>query len=118
MPAHGSKQADINAGSGMKNANLASYAVRYKVNRFLTQNQLDRKTATFCIYCAQIRSVTAKKNQRLAPSGGDWGFFGWNTVPKDATHVVITEANSIRIYVLNAFGNVCNTNRENTMQWQ
>lgn len=28
---------------------------------------------------------------RLDPAGGEWGFFGWHTVPADATEVIITE---------------------------
>ncbi len=29
--------------------------------------------------------------QRLLPKGGNWGFFGWNTVRKDDKEVIITE---------------------------
>jgi twinkle protein len=39
----------------------------------------------------KIRSIKNKANQRLTPAGGQWGFFGWHTVPADAKEIVITE---------------------------
>lgn len=39
----------------------------------------------------KLRSLTAKGNQRLLPSGGVWNFFGWHTIPHDADEIVITE---------------------------
>ena len=39
----------------------------------------------------KLRSLTAKGNQRLLPSGGVWNFFGWHTIPSDADEIVITE---------------------------
>ena len=29
--------------------------------------------------------------QRLDPSGGEWGLFGWHTVATDATEIIVTE---------------------------
>ncbi|MDP2436558.1 MAG: bifunctional DNA primase/helicase, partial [archaeon] len=39
----------------------------------------------------KVRSMTSKACMRLDPAGGEWGFFGWHTVPPEATEVVITE---------------------------
>jgi len=39
----------------------------------------------------KVRAISHKGLQRLDPPGGGWGFFGWHTVPEDATEVVITE---------------------------
>jgi len=39
----------------------------------------------------KLRSLVSKGNQRLLPAGGVWSFFGWHTVPPDATELVITE---------------------------
>lgn len=39
----------------------------------------------------KARSVRTKSGMQLLPKGGRWGFFGLNTVPEDATEVVLTE---------------------------
>jgi len=39
----------------------------------------------------KARSLSNKAWQRLDPPGGCWGFFGWHTIPPDATEIVITE---------------------------
>ncbi|CAM9302975.1 unnamed protein product [Chrysoparadoxa australica] len=39
----------------------------------------------------KARSITNKGWQRLDPSGGRWGLFGWHTIPPEATEVVLTE---------------------------
>lgn len=39
----------------------------------------------------KVRSLSAKKNMRLLPKGGSWGFFGWHLVPLDAKSIIITE---------------------------
>jgi twinkle protein len=39
----------------------------------------------------KLRSIKNKANQRLTPAGGQWGLFGWHTVPADAKEIVITE---------------------------
>lgn len=39
----------------------------------------------------KMRSLTQKGKQRLEPKGGGWGLFGWNTIPDDATEIVLTE---------------------------
>lgn len=38
-----------------------------------------------------MRSLQKKSWQRLDPPGGGWGFFGWHTIPNDATEIIITE---------------------------
>jgi hypothetical protein len=39
----------------------------------------------------KARSIVRKNGQRLVPTGGGWGWFGWHTVPADATTIVVTE---------------------------
>ena len=39
----------------------------------------------------KIRGVQEKRNMRLHPAGASWGLFGLNTVPSNATSVVLTE---------------------------
>ena len=39
----------------------------------------------------KVRSASDKACMRLDPAGGEWGFFGWHTLPADATEVVVTE---------------------------
>ena len=39
----------------------------------------------------KIRGVEDKRHMRLHPTGGGWGLFGLNTIPADATEVVLTE---------------------------
>lgn len=39
----------------------------------------------------KIRSIETKSHMRLEPAGGDWGFFGWHTVPSFCQSLVITE---------------------------
>lgn len=39
----------------------------------------------------KVRSVDNKGNQRLLPTGGSWGLFGWHTIKPSDTQIVITE---------------------------
>lgn len=39
----------------------------------------------------KIRSIETKAHMRLEPAGGEWGFFGWHTVPAHCPSLVITE---------------------------
>ena len=39
----------------------------------------------------KIRSIDTKAHMRLEPAGGDWGFFGWHTVPSACARLVLTE---------------------------
>ena len=39
----------------------------------------------------KYRSRVSKANQRLLPAGGNWGFFGYHTIPASATSVILTE---------------------------
>uniref|UniRef100_A0A6A7G2X4 Twinkle protein n=2 Tax=Hirondellea gigas TaxID=1518452 RepID=A0A6A7G2X4_9CRUS len=39
----------------------------------------------------KIRSLSDKSHQRILPSGGSWGLFGFHTVPASATSIVLTE---------------------------
>nr|AAZ06404.1 mitochondrial helicase twinkle [Acanthamoeba castellanii] len=52
----------------------------------------------------KIRSIKNKANQRLTPAGGQWGFFGWHTVPADAKEIVITEGEFDAMAVYQATG--------------
>ncbi len=49
------------------------------------------KNESFMIHRVKVRSIHAKSNQRLFPTGGEWGFFGYHTVPPNAREVVLTE---------------------------
>ena len=39
----------------------------------------------------KLRSIETKAHRRLEPAGGDWGFFGWHTVPSPCERLVLTE---------------------------
>lgn len=39
----------------------------------------------------KLRALDDKSLQRILPKGGNWGFFGWHTVPPEAKEIVITE---------------------------
>ena len=39
----------------------------------------------------KYRSRVSKNHQRLLPAGGNWGFFGYHTIPATATSVILTE---------------------------
>jgi twinkle protein len=39
----------------------------------------------------KARGVDHKSMQRLLPSGGGWGLFGWHTVPDEAKSIILTE---------------------------
>ncbi len=49
----------------------------------------------------KLRGLEHKGNQRLDPAGGGWGFFGWHTVPHNATAIVICEGefDAMAVYV-------------------
>ena len=49
------------------------------------------KQAPYILRRIKARSIVNKGWQRLDPPGGGWGFFGYHTIPDDATEVVITE---------------------------
>ena len=48
-------------------------------------------TPTYIIDRIKYRSRIAKNHQRLVPAGGNWGFFGYHTIPATATSVILTE---------------------------
>ena len=52
----------------------------------------------------KVRALQAKGKQRMLPSGGGWGFFGWHLVPKNAVEVVITEGEYDAMAVYQATG--------------
>lgn len=52
----------------------------------------------------KVRALHQKAWQRLDPPGGGWGLFGWHTVPKDATEVVLTEGEYDAMAVAQATG--------------
>lgn len=52
----------------------------------------------------KIRSVKSKSGMRLAPKGGNWGFFGLDLVPSDADSVVLTEGEFDAMSVYQASG--------------
>lgn len=52
----------------------------------------------------KIRSIETKSHMRLEPNGGDWGFFGWHTVPTDCESLVITEGEYDAMAVYQATG--------------
>jgi twinkle protein len=39
----------------------------------------------------KARAVHRKEWMRLDPSGGEWGLFGWHTIPQQAEEIVLTE---------------------------
>jgi len=52
----------------------------------------------------KMRSLKQKQKQRLSPSGGAWGYFGWHTVPETAKEIVITEGEYDAMAVYQATG--------------
>ena len=52
----------------------------------------------------KIRSIETKAHMRLEPHGGDWGFFGWHTVPPNCSSLVITEGEYDAMAVYQATG--------------
>jgi twinkle protein len=52
----------------------------------------------------KIRALDAKGKQRMLPSGGGWGFFGWHLVPADAVEIVVTEGEYDAMAVYQATG--------------
>ena len=52
----------------------------------------------------KVRALEQKSWQRLDPAGGGWGLFGFHTVPKDATEVVLTEGEYDAMAVWQATG--------------
>ena len=48
-------------------------------------------TPTYIIDRIKYRSRVLKTHQRLLPAGGNWGFFGYHTIPASATSVILTE---------------------------
>jgi twinkle protein len=52
----------------------------------------------------KIRGVQDKRHMRLYPTGGGWGLFGLQTVPADATEIVITEGEFDAMAVYQAAG--------------
>lgn len=76
-----------------KEDNTATKNNEIHVEDFESENELlDEVPSDKChLVRLKARSLTSKKNQRLDPKGPHWGFFGWNTIPDDAKHIVITE---------------------------
>mgnify|MGYP003913160153 CR=1 FL=1 len=52
----------------------------------------------------KVRSVEQKSWQRLDPPGGGFGFFGWHTVPHNASELIITEGEFDAMAVYQATG--------------
>ena len=52
----------------------------------------------------KVRSVEQKSWQRLDPPGGGFGFFGWHTVPCNASQLIITEGEFDAMAVYQATG--------------
>ena len=52
----------------------------------------------------KVRSISNKKCQRFLPVGVRSGWFGMHTVPRDATHLVITEGEFDAMSVFQATG--------------
>ena len=52
----------------------------------------------------KIRALESKGKQRMLPSGGGWGFFGWHLVPPDAVEIVVTEGEYDAMAVYQATG--------------
>ncbi|KAK8812216.1 hypothetical protein WA158_007450 [Blastocystis sp. Blastoise] len=52
----------------------------------------------------KCRSIIEKSHMRLNPAGGEWGLFGWHTIPKKATTIVITEGEYDAMAVYEATG--------------
>lgn len=50
-----------------------------------------KKTGKDVIQRFKARGIRKKHHMRLVPTGGQWGLFGWHTVPPDATDIVLTE---------------------------
>jgi twinkle protein len=49
------------------------------------------KPLAYAVERVKFRALHKKGDQAILPVGGAKGFFGWHTVPADATAVVITE---------------------------
>lgn len=64
----------------------------------------EAKTNTYVTRRIKARALCNKAWQRLDPPGGAWGFFGYHTVPKGATEVVITEGEYDAMAVWQATG--------------
>ena len=58
----------------------------------------------FIVRRIKVRSLENKALQRLDPPGGGWGFFGYQTIPDDATEVVVTEGEYDAMAVYQATG--------------
>lgn len=52
----------------------------------------------------KLRSIVDKSSMRILPKGGDWGFFGWHTIPESATEIIITEGEYDAMAVCQATG--------------
>ena len=52
----------------------------------------------------KARGLHHKSMQRLLPSGGGWGLFGWHTVPDEAKSIVLTEGEYDAMAVYQATG--------------
>jgi twinkle protein len=62
------------------------------------------KDSTFITRRIKVRSIDQKSWQRMEPSGGGWGLFGWHTIPHDAKELVITEGEYDAMAVYQATG--------------
>lgn len=61
-------------------------------------------TTTFVTRRIKARSIEHKAWQRLDPPGGAWGFFGYHTIPPEATELVLTEGEYDAMAVWQATG--------------
>lgn len=89
----------LNKTRGLKDEVLRSYGVGAGFSKVMEGGRwVTHPFVTFPMYDAsgnivrhKFRSIRTKSGMRLAPKGGGLGFFGLNTVPADATEVVLTE---------------------------
>ena len=64
----------------------------------------DSDDSDFVTRRIKVRALEQKSWQRVDPAGGGWGLFGFHTVPKDATEVVLTEGEYDAMAVWQATG--------------
>eukprot|EP01083_Nonionella_stella_P238747 836449_1 len=93
----------LSAERGLKRETFAKYSVGVQSFKFPDENRefVPHVCVVFpwiavtesgeVIERIKIRSLKEKANQRLMPSGGNWGLFGFHLVPATATEIVLTE---------------------------
>lgn len=63
-----------------------------------------QEDGTPLVHRYKIRSIETKSHMRMEPHGGDWGFFGWHTIPANCKSLVITEGEYDAMAVYQATG--------------